>query len=391
MSKINRVFLIILDSLGVGALPDAADYGDEGCNTLRSCFETGKLNIPTLQKLGIFNIDGIDFGEGFFSPKGAYGKMNEASAGKDTTVGHWEIAGIISKSPLPTYPNGFPADLISLFEEKTGYRALCNKPYSGTEVIRDYGEKHLSGDKNVIVYTSADSVFQVAAHTDKVPIEELYRICKIARDMLSGEHGVGRVIARPFNGEFPFTRTAQRHDYSISPPRETILNLLEDVGLSVIGIGKIEDIFAGSGVTHSILAKSNADGMKQIEAQLKEDFSGLCFTNLVDFDMIFGHRNNADGYANALNEFDSWLCEALPLLRDDDILMITADHGCDPGAPGTDHTREYVPILVYGKKVKQGVNLGIRGSFADIAKTIADLFEINAPSLDGARFTDVIT
>ncbi|MCL2368846.1 MAG: phosphopentomutase, partial [Oscillospiraceae bacterium] len=304
MEQIQRVFLIVLDSVGIGALPDAADYGDAGRDTLRSCFNTGVLHVPVMERLGLFNIDGIDYGTKCPAPLGAYGRLAEASPGKDTTIGHWELAGIISPNALPTYPDGFPADLVARFEAATGYTVLCNKPYSGTEVLKDYGETHLATEKSVILYTSADSVFQVAAHVDKVPLEELYRICEIARGLLVGEHGVGRVIARPFTGVYPFERMAQRRDFSIKPPRETVLDALEKAGLETIGVGKIEDIFAGVGITRNLPKKGNPACMEQTEKLIGEDFRGLCFVNLVDFDMVFGHRNNAAGYAEALNEFD---------------------------------------------------------------------------------------
>lgn len=390
MSGVKRVILIIIDSLGVGALPDAEAYGDAGSNTLRSCFQTGVLNIPTMKRLGLFNIDGIDFAAPHLSPIGAYGRMAEASSGKDTTIGHWEIAGIISSEALPTYPGGFPADLISRFEAETGYLAICNKPYSGTEVLKDFGAEHLETPKSVIVYTSADSVFQVAAHTDVVPLEELYRICGIARELLIGKHGVGRVIARPFDGPpEAFSRRPERRDFSITPPRATLLDIMQQRSLATIGVGKIEDIFAGSGVSKNYPTKSNTDGMKKIDALLQEDFTGLCFANLVEFDMVYGHRNDAIGYANALNEFDAWLDGFLQRLRDDDLLIITADHGCDPGFPGTDHTREYVPLLIFGKQTRQGVNLNTRSSFADVGKTIAGLFELDAP-IDGVSVVSEI-
>jgi len=384
---IDRVFLLVLDSVGIGALPDAAAYGDAGCNTLRSCYQTGELHLPNMARLGLFNIDGVDYGSPCEAPIGAYGRLAEVSAGKDTTIGHWELMGIISQRPLPTYPDGFPQDLIARFEAETGYTALCNKPYSGTEVLVDYGETHLETNKSVIVYTSADSVFQVAAHMDKVPIEELYRISEIVRGLLVGEHGVGRVIARPFEGTVgAFRRTALRKDFSKEPPRDTLLNVMEQNGLTTIGVGKIEDIFAGSGISESVPAKSNADGMRQIEALVQKDFRGLCFVNLVEFDMLYGHRNDAIGYTKALNAFDTWLGQVLPALRDTDVLLLTADHGCDPGYPGTDHTREYVPFLAYGKQVRQGVNLGTRASFADVGKTIGAMLGIDVP-VDGESMT----
>ena len=390
MGGVKRVILIILDSLGVGALPDAAAYGDAGSNTLRSCFQTEELNIPTLGRLGLFNIDGIDFGTPHLSPIGSYGRMAEASPGKDTTIGHWEITGIISPKALPTYPDGFPVDLISRFESETGYQAICNKPYSGTELLKAFGTEHLETPQSVIVYTSADSVFQVAAHTNIVPLEELYRICGIARGLLIGNHGVGRVIARPFDGPpGAFRRTPERRDFSIAPPRDTLLNFLQERDFATIGVGKIEDIFAGSGVSKNYSTKSNTDGMKKIEALLQEDFTGICFANLVEFDMVYGHRNDAIGYANALNEFDVWLDSMLPRLRDSDLLVITADHGCDPGFPGTDHTREYVPLLVFGKQARQNIDLSTRSSFADVGKTIADLFGLDAP-IDGVSMVEEI-
>ena len=395
MKKIERVFLIILDSVGVGELPDAASYGDEGSDTLRTCYETGLLKVPTMEKMGLFQIDGLDYarpvshfgdeeGIGVYEKNiGSYGKMIEKSAGKDTTVGHWEIAGIISARPLPTYPHGFPPEVIKEFEGKTGHKALCNLPYSGTEVLKDYGEQHLDGG-GLIVYTSADSVFQVAAHEGIVPIEELYRVCEIARNLLQGEHGVGRVIARPFEGSAPnFKRTARRKDFSIAPPRNTVLNLLQEKGVATIGVGKIEDIFSGSGIAESVHTKSNRDGMAVTKKFIEKDFNGLCFVNLVDFDMLYGHRNDVLGYVNALNEFDEWLGSVIHKFRETDLLLMAADHGCDPAPPGTDHTREYIPILAYGAMVKGNNNLGIRDSFADIGKTIADIFSIESEVLDG--------
>ena len=320
MSK-KRVFLIVLDSFGVGELPDSADFGDEGSNTLGAVKTSSEFNVPNLGSLGLFNIDGCS--DEKFAPVKApladYGKMLELSRGKDTTTGHWEIAGIVSERPLPTYPEGFPADIIEAFERECQRGVLCNKPYSGTEVIKDFGEEHLKTGK-LIVYTSADSVFQIAAHEAIVPLTELYRYCEIARKLLVGEHGVGRVIARPFGGEYPFRRLSGRHDYSLLPPKETMLDRLSSRGLDVISVGKINDIFAGRGVTESNPTVSNADGMDKAIAFAKRDFEGLCFVNLVDFDMVFGHRNDVDGYARALTEFDVRLGELLPLLRDDDLL-----------------------------------------------------------------------
>ena len=358
---LKRVFLIVLDSLGIGETPDSHLFGDSGSNTLNAIRKSEYFNCPNLEKLGLFNIDGV--GGGVKNPIGCYAKMTEKSMGKDTTIGHWEIAGVISKSPLPTYPNGFPKEIIEEFEEKTGRKTLCNKPYSGTEVIKDYGEEHLKTGK-FIVYTSADSVFQIASHEDIVPLKELYNACEIAREILVGNHGVGRVIARPFTGSYPFTRTANRHDYSLKPPKKTMLNLIKDSNLSVVAVGKISDIFAGSGISESYRIKNNLDGINKTIDLLKADFNGLCFTNLVDFDAVYGHRNDIDGYAKALTEFDSKLGELLPLLKEEDLLIITADHGCDPAFTATtDHTREYVPLLVYNKS-STGKHLGtLKGFF----------------------------
>ena len=380
-----RVFLTVLDSFGIGELSDAEKFGDKGSNTLKACFKSGKLNIPNMAKLGLFNIDGIDFGDRENSPIGAYGKMLEKSNGKDTTVGHWEIAGVISKEPLPTYPNGFPDEVINEFEKKTGRKVLCNKPYSGTDVIRDYGEEHLKTG-NLIVYTSADSVFQVAAHEDLVPVETLYDYCEKARQMLVGQHGVGRVIARPFVGDAKtgFKRTANRKDFSLTPPKPTLLDCLSGSGFDVLGVGKIYDIFGGKGLTESVKTKSNEDGINVTKRLIDKDFNGLCFVNLVDFDMVYGHRNDVLGYTNALNYFDKNLGEMLDNLRDGDVFIITADHGCDPSTPSTDHSRESVPLLIFGKGVAP-INLGGRESFADLAKTIADMFNIEN-SLDGKSF-----
>ncbi len=374
--SIKRIFLIVLDSVGIGELPDAADYGDEGSNTIRACSIQPGFSVPNLKKAGLFNIDGVDFAEGVENPTGAYGKCTERSKGKDTTTGHWEICGLISEKAMPTFPNGFPKELLDEFSKRTGRGVLCNKPYSGTKVIADYGKEHMETGA-LIVYTSADSVFQIAAHESVVPVEQLYEYCKIARELLTGEYAVGRVIARPFEGEYPFKRTARRHDFSLVPPKDTLIDCLTKSGLDVIPVGKIYDIFAGKGLEKANPTVSNADGMEKTLEFSKTDFHGLCFTNLVDFDMVFGHRNNAPGYANALMEFDRWLGDFLPTLCDDDILIITADHGCDPITPSTDHSREYIPLLVLGKQVKS-VNLGIRPTYADIGKTVADIFSVSA-------------
>ena len=384
----NRVFLIVLDSFGIGELPDASEYGDKGSNTLKSCFLQKDFYVPTMKRLGLFNIDGVDFGEKTENPAAAYGRLKEASKGKDTTTGHWEICGIISEKAMPTYPDGFPQEILDEFSRLTGRGILCNKPYSGTKVIADYGEEHLRTGA-LIVYTSADSVFQIAAHESIVPPEQLYEYCKIARRLLCGDHAVGRVIARPFEGEPPFKRTARRHDFSLEPPKKTLLNCLSESGLDVISVGKIYDIFAGKGITESHPTKSNADGMKQTSDLLKRDFHGLCFVNLVDFDMIYGHRNDAVGYAKALTEFDGWLSDFLKNINDDDVVMITADHGCDPLTESTDHSREYIPLLIYGKTIKP-INLGTRETYADIGKTVGELFGLDC-DISGESFRKLIT
>ena len=370
----KRVFLIVLDSFGIGQMPDSESFGDVGVNTLRACEATGKLNIPNMIAAGLGNIDGVDC-----LPKsnaGAYARLTEKSMGKDTTIGHWEIAGIVSDDPLPTYPDGFPEEILAPFREKTGRGVLANAPWSGTEVIEKYGAEHMrTGD--LIVYTSADSVFQIAAHEDIVPPETLYEYCRIARNLLQGKYGVGRVIARPFIGQpGSFKRTANRHDFSLEPPKTTLLDALKAAGMASIGVGKIHDIFAGKGLTEHVYNKSNADGMNHALNYAKQAFNGLCFVNLVDFDMQFGHRRDAVGYANALNEFDAWLPKFMAEMGDEDIVMITADHGCDPAYTATtDHTREYVPLLILGNQVK-AVNLGTRTSFADIAATAAELLGV---------------
>ena len=384
----KRTFLIVLDSVGVGAMPDAAHWNDEGSNTLAAIRNHAEFSCPNLEKMGLFNIDGI--GEKSVSPRTCYARMQEASKGKDTTIGHWEIAGIYSPKPLPTYPDGFPNDVIEAFEKATGRGVLCNKPYSGTEVIKDYGEEHLRTGK-LIVYTSADSVFQIAAHEELVPIEELYRYCEIARELLQGEHGVGRVIARPFEGEYPFKRTPRRHDYSLKPPAATVPQILKDEGYDVISVGKIYDIFAGEGFTESYPTVNNEDGMDKTMGIAKRDFNGLCFVNLVDFDMVYGHRNDVAGYAKALTAFDKRLGALLPLLNDEDLLIITADHGCDPSTPSTDHSREYTPMIAYGKTLKEGVNLGTRESFADIGATVLEWFGLSADKVYGKSFLKEIT
>lgn len=376
MKELNRVFLIVLDSFGIGEMPDAVEFGDVGSNTLASIAKSTKYHTPMLQKLGLFNIDGVTVGEKESCPLGSFARMKEASRGKDTTIGHWEIAGVISHEPLPTYPNGFPEEVMEEFEKQTGRKTLCNLPYSGTEVIAKYGKEHVDTGA-LIVYTSADSVFQIAAHEDIVPIDELYRYCEIARNILHGKHGVGRVIARPFTGvEGDYKRTSNRHDFSLVPPKDTMLDQLVANGFSTYGVGKIYDIFAGKGIQHTQRIKNNTEGMDRTLELQKEDFKGLCFVNLVDFDMTYGHRRDIDGYAQAATEFDVQLETFMNNMRDDDVLMITADHGCDPGYTGTDHTREHTPFLIYGKQIKGNHSMGTRDSFADIAATVLELLGV---------------
>lgn len=376
----KRVFLIVLDSVGIGALPDAASYNDEGSNTLRAASMNSHFSMPNMEKLGLFAIDGVEVMEDKkqgLHPTAVYAKMSESSKGKDTTIGHWEISGIISNEPLPTFPEGFPRELLDAFEKETGRKVICNKPYSGTDVIRDYGKEHMETGA-LIVYTSADSVFQIAAHEEIVPIEQLYEYCEIARRLCTGKFGVGRVIARPFEGEVGnFQRTSRRHDYSLQPPQNTMLDTLSREGFDVIAVGKISDIFAGKGITEAVRTKDNADGIERTIEYTKKDFNGLCFVNLVDFDMKYGHRNDVEGYAKALTYFDSKLPEIMAGLREDDILMITADHGCDPSTASTDHSREYTPFIAYGKKLKEDVNLHIRDTFSDIGATILDYFGVD--------------
>lgn len=375
----RRVFLVVLDSFGIGEEPDAAAFGDVGANTLASIVKSPAFKAGQLARLGLFNIEGVGCGSPCAAPQGAFARLQEASSGKDTTIGHWEIAGVRSPRPLPTYPNGFPPEVIAAFEVASGYKVLCNKPYSGTEVIRDYGEEHLATGA-LIVYTSADSVFQIAANEQKVPLQELYRVCEVARGLLTGEHGVGRVIARPFVGDSRanFTRTPNRHDYSIAPPRPTMLNALSEAGRDVIGVGKIHDIFCGSGLTRTIRTKGNTEGIAVLGELTRQDFNGLAFVNLVDFDMLYGHRRNIDGYAAATAEFDAALPAVLDSLQKDDLLMITADHGCDPGfTKTTDHTREYVPWLCAGPGVRAGADLGTLLGFDAIAATVCEYLGVD--------------
>ena len=373
----KRIFIIVLDSCGIGQMPDSPAFGDVNVNTLASCAATGVLDIPNLIRAGLGNIEGVTCVPAVENPTGAYARLAEKSMGKDTTIGHWEIAGIVSPDPLPTYPEGFPDEVLEPFKAATGRGVLANAPWSGTAVIDAFGQEHMkTGD--LIVYTSADSVFQIAAHEDIVPPEQLYEYCRIARKRLQGKHGVGRVIARPFVGQpGSFKRTANRHDFSLEPPKDTLLDAVKAAGLHSIAVGKIYDIFAGRGTTEHVYNQNNANGMEHALRYAKQDFSGLCFVNLVDFDMNFGHRRDPEGYARALNEFDKWLPGFLAQLGEEDLVMITADHGCDPGyAATTDHTREYVPLLILGKQVKP-VNLGTREGFADIAATAAELLQVS--------------
>ncbi len=384
MRDIKRIFLIVLDSFGVGELPDADRFGDKGAFTLKSCYEKGELNVPVMKSMGLFNIDGMDFGDKTDLPVAAYAKMREISAGKDTTIGHWEISGVVSENPLPVYPEGFPEEFILELSRQTGRKIICNKTYSGTQVIHDYGREHIETGA-LIVYTSADSVCQIAAHEDIVPVEDLYRYCEIARKIFP----VGRIIARPFEGEYPdFRRTSNRHDFSLKPASATILDALSENNFDTIAVGKINDIFAGCGITEFVRTSGNDDGMIKTDEFSKKDFTGLCFTNLVDFDMLYGHRRDSKGYAQALNKFDKWLSSFIRGMKKNDLLIITADHGCDPSFRGTDHTREYVPLIVYGDMVKP-CNLGVRDSFSDIAAFIAENFGVSYET-QGVSFADKI-
>ena len=387
----KRIFLIVLDSFGIGDLPDSQAFGDVGTNTLASCATSSKLHIPNMIAAGLGNITGVSCLPKVDAPIGAYARLRESSMGKDTTIGHWEIAGVVSPDPMPTYPNGFPDEVLEPLKEATGRGVLANAPWSGTAVLDAFGEEHMrTGD--LIVYTSADSVFQIAAHEEVVPPEELYRCCRIARNILRGKHGVGRVIARPFVGpcKGSFKRTANRHDFSLEPPQDTILDALQKAGKATIGVGKIYDIFAGAGISEHVYNQSNANGMEHTDHYATQNFEGLCFVNLVDFDMNFGHRRDIDGYAQALTEFDTWLGQFLPKLGEEDLVMITADHGCDPGYNATtDHTREYVPLLVLGKGVKTG-DLGTRDSFADVAATVAELMGVSLDTLGKSFAKEIV-
>jgi phosphopentomutase len=384
MKTISRVVLVILDSVGCGELPDADRYGDVGSDTLgNTARAVGGLHLPNLQRLGLGNLHPIQGVPPAAAPLGAYGRMAEQSAGKDTTIGHWEIAGAISAKPLPTYAHGFPSDVIAEYERRIGRKTLGNYPASGTVILDELGPEHMRTGFP-IVYTSADSVFQVAAHEEVIPIDELYRICRIAREMLTGEHNVGRVIARPFVGEpGAFQRTDRRRDFSAPPPEPTLLDHVHQAGKMVWAVGKIEDIFAAHGIGYAIHTHNNMDGMDKTLEAMRQAGPGLIFTNLVDFDMVYGHRNNAPGYAAALRAVDARVPELLAALRSDDVLILSADHGCDPTTPSTDHSREYVPLLVYGAPIRPAVNLGTRTSFADLGATIAEW--LAAPALRAGR------
>lgn len=377
----KRICLIVLDSVGIGELPDAEQYGDLGAHTLGHIKgQVPSMALPNLCKLGLGNIAPISGIDAAIKPLAYYGKMNEVSTGKDTMTGHWEIMGLKITVPFRVYPDGFPAELISQFEQATGRKVIGNKPASGTEILEEYGAEQMETGA-WIVYTSADSVFQIAAHEEVIPLEELYRACEIARELtLQDEYLCGRVIARPYVGKpGAFVRTPNRHDYALKPPAPTTMNALKDVGMDVIAIGKINDIFVGEGVTESTSTKSNLDGIERTITALKKDFKGLLFTNLVDFDSLYGHRRDPEGYARALEEFDHHLPEIMNQLNEEDLLIITADHGNDPTAPGTDHTREYAPLLVYSPGFKTAGELGIRETFADLAATIAHNFQAQLP------------
>lgn len=388
MSK--RVFIIVLDSCGIGEMPDACEFGDRDCNTLKRISKSKFFTCENTVKMGLGNIDGCGYLPVNNNPAAAVARLCERSRGKDTTTGHWEIAGIVSQKPMPTYPDGFPPEIISEFSKQTGRGVLCNKPYSGTQVIKDYGKRHIeTGD--LIVYTSADSVFQIAAHEETVPLEELYDCCKKARKILCGKNAVGRVIARPFitkDGEFQ--RTANRHDFSLEPPEQTLLDAIKSDGKYVYAIGKIHDIFAGRGISEFVFTHSNEDGMEKTLEALNKSFNGLCFTNLVDFDMLYGHRQDIDGYARAFSAFDKWLGEFILKMKKDDILVITADHGCDPGDDSTDHSREYVPLIIYGNNIKP-VNLGTLPTFADISATVAEYLDVEFNTVGTSRLKNILS
>jgi phosphopentomutase len=390
--EIKRIAVIVLDGVGAGELPDANEYGDVGSNTLSNTARVlGGLNLPHMGEIGLGNITPMQGVPPREKTNGAYGKCQEISKGKDSVTGHWELMGVEVKNPFPTYPNGFPQEVLDEFTDLTGYGVLGNKPASGTEIIKELGEEHLSTGK-LIVYTSADSVFQIAANEAIVPIEELYRVCDISRKMLKGEHAVGRVIARPFIGDSTetFTRTKRRHDYPILAPKDTMLDTLIKEGHKVYATGKIDDLFGNRGITKTHHSVFNMESIQALVDFMDEDFTGLLFSNLVEFDMTYGHRNDVKGYGGKLEEFDAFIPEIRKKMKETDIAMIVADHGVDPTTKSTDHSREYIPLLVFGKQVKSNVNLGIRGSFADVAATIAEVFSVTAPEIGKSFLKEII-
>lgn len=388
----KRIIWIIIDSVGIGALPDSKKFGDEDVNTLGNIVRNYKdIKIPNLINLGIGNINGVDFMDKIDKPIGSFGKCMEVSQGKDTTTGHWEMTGVLVKTPFKTFENGFPKEIIDEFEKRTGRKVVANKPASGTAILDEYGEHQMkTGD--VIVYTSADSVFQIAAHEEIIPLEELYKMCEVAREIMMGDNAVARIIARPYigNKKGEFERTSNRRDYSLNPFEDTVLDNIKGQDLDVIGVGKIEDIFNGQGITEAIHTKDNMDGIDETINYIKKDNKGLIFTNLVDFDSKYGHRRDAKGYKEALEEFDARIPEIVDAMGEDDILIINSDHGNDPTYKGTDHTREYIPVLVYGKSIKEGLNLGIRNSFADIGATVADILDVKLPNYGESFKTNII-
>lgn len=386
----SRVIWMVIDSVGIGALPDSEKFGDVNVNTLGNIVKTYKdIKIPNMINLGLSNIEGVESLKSINNPKGSFGRAKEVSKGKDTTTGHWEMTGVLVETPFKTYENGFPREIIEEFERKTNRKVIGNKPASGTAILDELGEQQMKTGE-VIVYTSADSVFQIAAHEEIIPLDELYRMCEIAREIMMGENAVARIIARPFIGTpGSFERTSNRRDYSLSPFEDTVLDNIKNANLDVIGVGKIEDIFNKQGITEAIHTKDNMDGVDQTINYMKKDNKGLIFTNLVDFDSKYGHRRDVEGYKNALEEFDARIPEILENMKDDDILIINSDHGNDPTYKGTDHTREYIPILIYGKNVVNGYNLGTRNSFADIGATVADILNVDSPK-NGKSFKNEI-
>ncbi|HBF78142.1 MAG TPA: phosphopentomutase [Clostridiaceae bacterium] len=382
----KRVILIVLDSVGIGELPDAALYGDEGSNTVGNISKAvGGLKLPNMQKIGFGNIDGIKGIDYEKNPSGCYGRCTEISKGKDTTTGHWEIAGLPLYDAFPTYPSGFPDEVVKKLEEAFGTKIIGNKPASGTVIIQELGDEHVKTGYP-IVYTSADSVLQIAAHEEVIPLERLYELCRIARKIMTGKHAVGRIIARPFiGGNGKYTRTSNRRDFSLKPNKKTMLNYIMESGLDVCAVGKIEDIYAGCGITDAVHTKNNLEGIEKTIEYINKDNKGLIFTNLVDFDMLYGHRNDVKGYANALREFDAKLPQIISSMKDTDMLIITADHGCDPTTPSTDHSREYIPVLLYGKELKKNINIGTRKTYSDIGKTITDILNVKE-DINGVSF-----